>query len=168
MTHQALKTVSTDPPEAREWDWAEVRLSCLRVTRQFLRCPGAAEDAAQDAVLRVWLSSVRPPDLDNPGAWVSRIARNEALRLQARVSRRREVVAYPEQQVDAAEIVEEVLDRVAIEALLARLTAAERELYRLRYRDDLTEASVANHLGIPHGTAKVRLHRLRRRLAALT
>jgi RNA polymerase sigma-70 factor (ECF subfamily) len=34
----------------------------------------------------------------------------------------------------------------------------------LRYVDDLTQPAVASALGIPEGTAKVRLHRARGRL----
>lgn len=169
MTHRALRKVSSESPrDDYGWDWAQVRLRCLRVSRQVLRCPGAAEDAAQEAVLRVWSSSVRRPDLDNPDAWLNRIARNEALRLQARILRRSEAVSYFSQHADERDVADGVLNRVAMDGLLACLTTAERELYRLRYREDLTEASVAELLGIPRGTAKVRLHRLRRRLAALT
>jgi RNA polymerase sigma-70 factor (ECF subfamily) len=34
----------------------------------------------------------------------------------------------------------------------------------MRYGEDLTQESVARRLGIPEGTVKVRLHRLRARL----
>jgi RNA polymerase sigma-70 factor (ECF subfamily) len=45
-----------------------------------------------------------------------------------------------------------------------RLTPQDRKLLALRYVDDLTQPAVALALGIPEGTAKVRLHRARGRL----
>jgi RNA polymerase sigma-70 factor, ECF subfamily len=35
---------------------------------------------------------------------------------------------------------------------------------RLRYEEDLTQAGIARRLGIPEGTVKVRLHRVRDKL----
>ena len=37
-------------------------------------------------------------------------------------------------------------------------------LLRLRYNEDLTQAAIARRLGIPEGTVKVRLHRVRAKL----
>jgi RNA polymerase sigma-70 factor (ECF subfamily) len=48
--------------------------------------------------------------------------------------------------------------------VLGGLSADDRRLLELRYRDDLTQPLVAQQLGIPEGTVKVRLHRLRTRL----
>jgi RNA polymerase sigma-70 factor, ECF subfamily len=47
---------------------------------------------------------------------------------------------------------------------LGALNAEERMLVTLRYRDDLSQAEVARRMGLPEGTVKVRLHRLRKRL----
>jgi RNA polymerase sigma-70 factor (ECF subfamily) len=43
---------------------------------------------------------------------------------------------------------------------------AQRDLAQLVFVDDRPLAEVARRLGIPHGTVKSRLHRLRRRLQA--
>ena len=56
------------------------------------------------------------------------------------------------------------LERVIFGDLLRLLTAPERRLLRLRYEDDLTHPEIARRLGLPEGTVKVRLHRLRARL----
>jgi RNA polymerase sigma-70 factor (ECF subfamily) len=37
----------------------------------------------------------------------------------------------------------------------------DRALVWLRYEDDLTQPVIAERLGMPEGTVKVRLHRLR-------
>jgi RNA polymerase sigma-70 factor (ECF subfamily) len=52
----------------------------------------------------------------------------------------------------------------AVRRALAALDPRERELIALRYLDDLKLAEVADRLGWPLGTVKVRLHRALRRL----
>ena len=58
----------------------------------------------------------------------------------------------------------EVTERVDIDRVLEDLSTDDRRLLELRYTDDLTQPAVAVALGIPEGTVKVRLHRLRSRL----
>jgi RNA polymerase sigma-70 factor (ECF subfamily) len=48
--------------------------------------------------------------------------------------------------------------------MLRGLTLEERRLIDLRYKDDLAQPAIARVLGVPEGTVKVRLHRLRQRL----
>lgn len=47
---------------------------------------------------------------------------------------------------------------------LAAIARRDRRLLLARYWADMTQDEVANLLGMPDGTAKVRLHRLRARL----
>jgi RNA polymerase sigma-70 factor, ECF subfamily len=54
--------------------------------------------------------------------------------------------------------------RVDLLRALTELPEGDRRLLQMRYEEDLTQASVAIRLGIPEGTVKVRLHRLRARL----
>jgi RNA polymerase sigma factor (sigma-70 family) len=51
-----------------------------------------------------------------------------------------------------------------LDEILDQLSAADQELARLRYYEDLTCAKLADHFGVGEATVKVRLHRLRRRL----
>lgn len=53
---------------------------------------------------------------------------------------------------------------VDVSRALAELPEGDRRLLLARYWADLTHHEVANLLGMPDGTAKVRLHRLRARL----
>jgi RNA polymerase sigma-70 factor, ECF subfamily len=55
-------------------------------------------------------------------------------------------------------------DRLEIVDLLATLRPADRQLVWLRYFEDVTQANVARRLGVPEGTVKVRLHRVRKHL----
>src|SRR2546423_2881775 len=105
-----------------------------------------------------------------PIPWLLKITRNEAIRLATR-RRRRELaevhlVADEPARGEAASdtAIERTLTRVATKQALSGLGPDERRLIRLRYVDDLTQGQVARALGVPEGTVKVRLHRVRARL----
>jgi RNA polymerase sigma-70 factor (ECF subfamily) len=59
-----------------------------------------------------------------------------------------------------------VVESLSVGALLRPLKQHERDLLRLRYQEDLTNLEISRRLGMPEGTVKVRLHRLRGRLKA--
>jgi RNA polymerase sigma-70 factor (ECF subfamily) len=60
-----------------------------------------------------------------------------------------------------------LLRRLSVDDALALLTSDEQALITARYVDDLTQPATAELLGMPEGTAKVRLHRIRVRLRAV-
>jgi RNA polymerase sigma-70 factor, ECF subfamily len=59
---------------------------------------------------------------------------------------------------------DELLLRMEVEQLVGRLSVADRKLLALRYEHDLSQPEVARLMGIPEGTVKIRLHRIRGRL----
>jgi RNA polymerase sigma-70 factor (ECF subfamily) len=131
-----------------------------------LDCERDAEEAVQEALLRAWRSHGKQRE---PGAelgWVLRITRNEALRSRARRRRR------PELGVDADELPERgaddalgaLVESLDVRQAIDELAAEDALLLRLRYERDLTQPHVAELAGLPEGTVKVRLHRLRSRL----
>lgn len=142
-----------------------MRARCLIVTRRILASQAAAEDAAQEALLRTWRAASRGR-VRNPDAFVARIARNEALRAGSReADRSRRCVAGDALEPPGEEDAElDVVERISASALIASLPVADRQVLHLRYLEDLTQSEVAHRLGIPEGTAKVRLHRARKRL----
>ena len=73
------------------------------------------------------------------------------------------VFAEPESEDRAGtDEFEHLLLRLDIGEALAELTPAQREVLELQYREDLTQAQVAERLGIPLGTVKTRtMHGLR-------
>jgi RNA polymerase sigma-70 factor, ECF subfamily len=148
------------------WNWSEARRQCVGEARRVLRSPTEVEDAAQEALVRVWKSARSPDEMESPVAWVRRIARNEALRLRARESRRHEDATADEvEELASPGDAETALpDRLLVVDLLTSLRPADREIVWLRYFEDATQANVACRLGVPEGTVKVRLHRVRKHL----
>jgi RNA polymerase sigma-70 factor, ECF subfamily len=133
-----------------------------------MRDPVAAEEVTQEALLRAWRGRGRCAAPDEPLPWLLAITRNEALRFKARPHLAHEL-ATP----DAADAVqapapraESIVARLDVRSALARLTERDRLLLHLRYEVDLTQPQIAARLGIPEGTVKIRLHRLRARLRA--
>jgi RNA polymerase sigma-70 factor, ECF subfamily len=56
------------------------------------------------------------------------------------------------------------VERADLHAVIASLDERDRQLLMLRYGEDLTQQAIARRLGLPDGTVKVRLHRLRHKL----
>jgi RNA polymerase sigma-70 factor (ECF subfamily) len=147
-----------------ELDWRLLHAQCLREARR-IASPEDAADIAQEALIRVWRSLRTAKTPDHPSAWLRTIVRREAMRQRARTG----VVISLDEHGDLADRAAskrlEVLDlQVDVRRAVRSLTPQDRKLLALRYVDDLTQPAVALALGIPEGTAKVRLHRARGRL----
>jgi RNA polymerase sigma-70 factor, ECF subfamily len=134
----------------------------VRVAQRVLRSHADAEDAAQEALVRAWRQRATCREPERYLAWLGQIAHREALRLSAR---RADYDEFNERaHAVAGDELEDVLGRLDLDRAVADLPADERSLVLLRYREDLTYSQVAGELGLPIGTAKVRLHRLHARL----
>jgi RNA polymerase sigma-70 factor, ECF subfamily len=159
MTPQALQKVSPSG-----WDWGEMRSYCFSHALRVVGNPETADEAAQEAITRAWRHRDRCRQPDRPFGWLRRIARNEAVRVACR--RPNEVLvdeplAASNGRTDDSDALE---NRLLFAGILCTLSEADQELARLRYYEDLTCATLADHFGLSEATVKVRLHRLRKRL----
>lgn len=153
-------------PSRQEWDWADLRRRSRAEALRVLGDPHTADEAAQEAMTRAWRQRHRCRTPGQPGPWVAQIARNEALRVRAGEKKQCEVAYMAAEQRGSADSAAEdrLISKVSVQQLLAGLTLEERQLIDLRYKDDLAQPTIAELLGLPEGTVKVRLHRLRNRL----
>jgi RNA polymerase sigma-70 factor (ECF subfamily) len=149
------------------WNWDDLRGRCRAEAMRVLRDPEAADDAAQEAMTRAWRQRGSCHSPSTPGPWVAQIARNEALRLWQREQRGRAHAEQVHQPAPGEPLEDQLIRRVSVRQALDTLTAEERQLVTLRYESDLAHPAIAAALGMPEGTVKVRLHRIRKRLATL-
>jgi RNA polymerase sigma factor (sigma-70 family) len=160
MTPQTLQKVSTT-----SWDWAEIRTFCFDQALRVVGDRELADEAAQEAVMRAWRHRESCREPEHPFGWLRQIAHNEAVRTVSRRPAAEVLVGEPNAEaIGGANEDEEIENRLLFRTVLATLRGPDQELARLRYYEDLTCASLADHFGLSEATVKVRLHRLRRRL----
>ena len=114
----------------------------------------AAEEIAQEALLRACRDWRRVGALESPGGWTHRVAMN----LAVSVARRRNTRRRADQRLATyAHVDPEEHDQattLAMRAALATLDARQREALVLRYYADLSVAETAAAMECPEGTVK--------------
>jgi RNA polymerase sigma-70 factor (ECF subfamily) len=150
----------------QDWDWGRLRSRSRAEALRVLGDPYTADEAAQEAMSRAWRQRRKCRTPRTPEPWVAQIARNEAFRLRAGEQRQSHVASRAAEEYAGASSFaeEELISKVSVQQMLAGLTLEERRLIDLRYGEDLAQPAIAELLGVPEGTVKVRLHRLRKRL----
>jgi RNA polymerase sigma-70 factor (ECF subfamily) len=150
------------------WDWNALSTTCLREARRVLGSEQDAQEAAQDALLRAWRGRAHQREHGAEVWWVRQIAHNEALRQLARRARTRDL--YTEAPVElldgvpTGQDVSQLAEIIDLREAISELPPRDALLLRLRYEQDLTQPRVARLAGMPEGTVKIRLHRIRGRL----
>lgn len=136
----------------------EVGDRCIFIAHRILRDADLAEDAVQMALLQVWRELPALRDLDRFEAWLHRILVN-ACYAEARRSRRftANVVLLETDGPTANDAYLTVHDRDQLDRGFRRLPPEQRAILVFHHALGLTMPEVADHLGIPLGTAKSRL-----------
>lgn len=145
------------------WDWEEVRRICVNAAFRYAKNRTEAEDIAQDAMLRAWRRKSTLRDSTARSSWLAAIVRNEALREFGR-KRPAPTDTLESWQGRDDERVTAAVERADLHAAIDRLNKRDQQLVKLRYHEDMTQEAIACRLGIPLGTVKVRLHRVRAKL----
>jgi RNA polymerase sigma factor (sigma-70 family) len=129
-----------------------------------------AEEATQVAFVKAWQSASSYDPSQEMGPWLATIARRSALDIARRERKRPHQNLDDVDQSDPALISlppsEEQISVIwEVRRALASLRADEADLLRLRHFEDLTQAQIADRLGIALGTVKSRTFQAHRRLA---
>jgi RNA polymerase sigma-70 factor (ECF subfamily) len=136
----------------------EVGDRCIFIAHRILRDSDLAEDAVQMALVQVWRELPALRDLDRFEAWLHRILVH-ACYAEARRSRPHaaNVVLLEMDEPTAGDEFLAVNDRDQLDRGFRRLPAEQRAVLVFHHAIGLTLPEVAEHLGIPLGTAKSRL-----------
>jgi RNA polymerase sigma-70 factor, ECF subfamily len=144
-----------------------------RTAYLIMRDPSAAEEAVQEAFLRVWRFRDALPDDDGVQPWIYRVLVNTCysqLRKEVPVQRRSAGSAALEELVDITATPDEQAARTTTADVVVDALADLPEQLRipavLRYWTGLSEKEIAVAIRRRPGTVKSRLHEARRRLAA--
>jgi RNA polymerase sigma-70 factor (ECF subfamily) len=125
---------------------------------------GEAQEAVQEAFIRVLSDPGRLTGLVNPESWLRRVAVNVA---RSRYRRRRLLDTLLRRVEPPAAAPDLSPDHVVMMAALRRLPRGQRDALALHYLADLPVDEVARTLDVSSGTVKSRLARGRVALAAI-
>jgi RNA polymerase sigma-70 factor (ECF subfamily) len=131
----------------------------MAIAFRILRDADRADDAVQAALISAWrqLRTLRNPDAFEP--WLHRILTNECYAEARRRTRMQaEIRALPMGGQGESTDILTVNDRDQLERAFRRLTLEQRAVLVFHHYVGLSLPEIADHLGIPVGTAKSRLH----------
>jgi len=142
----------------------------FRIAVSYLRDPDEALDAVQETFVKVYCHASRWDGRSEAGAWLARIAINEAIdryrRRRTRVSSMEALASEPipaaGEDPAAALARRENAERVTL--ALASLSDTQRAVFVLRHQEEMTLDEIGRVLGLRIGTVKSRLHRAVRHL----
>jgi RNA polymerase sigma-70 factor, ECF subfamily len=120
----------------------------------------SADDVVQETFIRAWRHLPRLSADDRPiRPWLFRVARNLLIDAD-RAARARPVVvqALPDEDAGTDSALDQVLDRDLVFAALQHLSPAHRDVLIEAFYNGGSLVAVARELGIPHGTARSRMH----------
>jgi RNA polymerase sigma-70 factor, ECF subfamily len=125
-------------------------------------CPdrASADDIVQETFIRAWRHLPQLSADDRPiRPWLFRVARNLLIDAdRAARSRPMAIQAQPAEEAGTDSGLDQVLDRQLVSAALEHLSPAHRTVLVETFYHGGSLATVAHQLGIPHGTARSRLH----------
>jgi RNA polymerase sigma-70 factor (ECF subfamily) len=148
-----------------------------RLALRIVRDASLAEDVVQEAFLTVWRQADRfECSRGSASTWILTLVHRRAVDLVRKQARFNALPEELEAMASRAVFAESTDDDVAlrearrkVQAALATLSRAEREVLELAYWGGLTQSEIATALGIPSGTVKSRtftaLARLREALS---
>ena len=137
-----------DGLETFEAAFPELVLPAFRVALRILGNVPDAEDVAADALVRALRSWDRVGIMPYRTAWIVRVASNLA------VDRVRRRPLAPARAGEVPDLADEVALRLALSAALKALPRRQCQVMALRYLGGLSEAEVAQSMGISQNSVK--------------
>lgn len=122
---------------------------------QIVRSETAAKDIIQEVFLHLWLGRYRLPEVDNPSAWIFRIAYNQSfsyLKKQSYREKSQNTIENIAEEKIASRDTEEALDLSEINQLIQKavreLPPQSRRIFQLNRLNGIKPAEIAEELQI--------------------
>jgi RNA polymerase sigma-70 factor, ECF subfamily len=154
------------PPEAFDGFYVREYPTVVGLLQGLLCSRIVAEELAQEAFLVAYRDWDRVSGLDNPRAWVRKVALNQRgsfLRAYHR-QQARERASAVHLEDDTIKLADE---HAQVWAAIRTLPPSQAQVIALHYYEDYSVAQIAAALGRAPGTIKAQLHQGRRKLARL-
>ena len=119
----------------------------------------AAEELVQNTFIRVWLNRYHLPDIQNPSAWIYRVASNEAFNFLKRKGIEQKVlkvIGPADELSNTDDVTYNELKRNVADAIAA-LPERRRKIWQLAREEGLKIAEIAEELNISVNTVKAAL-----------
>ena len=173
LTREEVVRFRDGDPDAVRMVYREYGSLVFAVAYKALGSRDLAEEATQQTFIKAWRAAASFDPARELGPWLATIARRTAIDIHRREPKRRAEpldnldpgVAADRSLVTLPVGVEQLFDVWTVRAAIEELPADEREVVRLQHVEGLTQADIAERLGVPVGTVKSRSFRAHRRLA---
>jgi RNA polymerase sigma-70 factor, ECF subfamily len=159
-TQASGSSLPGDPDAAIRQLYSHYAKALHGYVEQFCPDQASADDIVQETFIRAWRHLPQLSADDRPvRPWLFRVARNLLIDAN-RAARARPMSAQeqPTGEIGTDSGLDEVLDRQLVSAALQHLSPAHQSVLVETFYRGGTMAAVARELGIPHGTARSRLH----------
>jgi|SRR5688572_11110565 len=132
------------------------------IARRVLGCHSQAQDVTHDVFLRLWVNpAAYDPRRGDVGAYLRMLARSRAIdaqRTRGAAGRATDRMRLTSDDAASTPPPESVADeRARLIRALRKLPGPQREAVVLSYWADMSDHEVADHAGVPLGTAKSRI-----------
>ena len=160
ITDVVLDGLGGDPDAAIRQLYSHYAKALHGYVDQFCPDRASADDIVQETFIRAWHHLPQLSADDRPiRPWLFRVARNLLIDAnRAAQARPMTVSGDAAAEVGTDSGVEEILDRELVSAALQHLSPAHQTVLVETFYRGGTMATLARELGIPHGTARSRLH----------
>ena len=140
----------------------------LAIARAYFASEADAEDAVQDAVVKVWRGLERFATGTSFAAWVARITVNTCLNILRARSDKLSLADFAstaqlkprlgQPQLTPATLASRGEEAELLKAAIGRLPEPQRVVLMLRYAEDMTYDQIAAYLDVPPSTVRGRLY----------
>ena len=159
LTDAVLDGLPGDPDAAIRQLYSHYAKALHGYVEQFCPDRASADDIVQETFIRAWRHLPQLSADDRPvRPWLFRVARNLLIDADRAARARPTTVPGSAAEVGTDSGLEEILDRQLVSDALQHLSPAHQTVLVETFYRGGTMATVARELGIPHGTARSRLH----------